>query len=189
MKTSIAGLFALGASALVFAGPIVELKTNKGVIVIELNENAAPKHVENFLDYVKSGHYDGTIFHRVIKGFMAQGGGFDKDMRQKPTKAPIPHEGEANAKAGVKNERGTVAQARTSDPHSGTSQFFINYKHNEFLDFKAPHGQAWGYTVFGKVISGMEIVDQWADIPSKQVGPHANVPTDPIIIEKASIRK
>ncbi len=172
-----------------FAGPQVELKTNLGLIVVELDDKAAPKHAENFLEYAKSGHFDGTIFHRVIKGFMAQGGGFSKDMQQKPTRAALMHEGEANAKVGAKNERGTLAAARTGDPHSATSQFFINYKHNEFLDHKAPSGNAWGYTVFGKVVAGMDLVDKWADLPQGQVGPHGNVPKDPIIIEKATVKK
>jgi cyclophilin family peptidyl-prolyl cis-trans isomerase len=176
-------------AAPVFAGPQVELKTNMGVIVVELDDKAAPKHAENFLEYAKSGHFDGTIFHRVIKGFMAQGGGFTKDMQQKATRGAIMHEGEANAKVGAKNERGTLAAARTGDPHSATSQFFINYKHNDMLDFRAPNPQAFGYTVFGKVVSGMEIVDKWADLPQGQVGPHGNVPKDPIIIEKATVKK
>jgi peptidyl-prolyl cis-trans isomerase B (cyclophilin B) len=180
-----ASLFASAA----FAGPQVELKTNMGLIVVELDDKAAPKHAENFLEYAKSGHFDGTIFHRVIKGFMAQGGGFSKDMQQKATRGALMHEGEANAKVGAKNERGTLAAARTGDPHSATSQFFINYKHNEMLDFKAANGNAWGYTVFGKVVSGMDIVDKWADLPQGQVGPHGNVPKDPIIIEKATVKK
>src|SRR3982751_4212582 len=151
-------LFALSAAAVVPAGalaadPQVDLRTNLGTIRLELYPAAAPKTVENFLQYVKDGHYNGTIFHRVIDGFMVQGGGFDKSMKQKPTRAPVQNE----AKNGLKNEVGTLAMARTSDPHSASAQFFINVKDNGFLN-QAQAQDGWGYAVFGKVVSGMDVV-------------------------------
>ncbi|GAF55611.1 LOW QUALITY PROTEIN: peptidyl-prolyl cis-trans isomerase PpiB [Psychrobacter sp. JCM 18901] len=136
--------------------PVVELETNMGAIVIELNEEKAPKTVENFLNYVKSGHYDGTIFHRIIDGFMIQGGGMDAEMNEKPTNAPIENE----ADNGLKNDKGTIAMARTQDPHSATSQFFINVKDNDFLNHSGKNMQGWGYTVFGKVTSGMDVIEK-----------------------------
>lgn len=166
-------------------GPIqVKLETNLGDILLELDQAKAPKTTANFLSYVKSGHYDGTIFHRVIQGFMAQGGGFTGDFRQKSTEAPIQNE----ADNGLQNLRGTIAMARTNDPHSATAQFFINYKDNGFLDYTAPNPQGWGYAVFGKVISGMEVVDQMATIPTGRGGPlPSDVPQQPIVIEKATV--
>ena len=136
--------------------PVVELDTNMGAIVIELNEEKAPKTVENFLNYVKSGHYDGTIFHRIIDGFMIQGGGMDAEMNEKATNAPVENE----ADNGLKNDKGTIAMARTQDPHSATSQFFINVKDNDFLNHSGKNMQGWGYTVFGKVTSGMDVIDK-----------------------------
>jgi cyclophilin family peptidyl-prolyl cis-trans isomerase len=165
------------------ADPRVELKTNRGVIVLELYPDKAPKTVANFLQYVKDGHYNGTTFHRVIDGFMIQGGGFDKDMRQKPTRAPVPNE----AGNGLKNDVGTIAMARTPDPHSATAQFFINAKNNDFLNYKDPSPQGYGYTVFGKVVAGMDVVDRIAKSPKGNSGQHQDVPRDPIVIESASV--
>jgi peptidyl-prolyl cis-trans isomerase A (cyclophilin A)/peptidyl-prolyl cis-trans isomerase B (cyclophilin B) len=150
-----------------------------GEIVLELYPEKAPKSVENFLQYVKNGHYNGTIFHRVIDGFMIQGGGFDKNMKQKPTRAPIENE----AKNGLKNEPYTLAMARTSDPHSASAQFFINVKNNSFLDYPGQDG--WGYAVFGKVIKGMDVVDKIKLVPTAG----GDVPTKPVVIESASIIK
>lgn len=165
------------------ADPRVELKTNRGAIVIELNQAKAPKSVANFLQYVKDGHYNGTVFHRVIDGFMVQGGGFDTDMKQKPTRATVENE----AANGLKNDYGTVAMARTPDPHSASAQFFINGKNNDFLNFREPTPQGYGYTVFGKVVSGMDIVDKIAKVPTGNAGSHQNVPREPVVIESATI--
>jgi peptidyl-prolyl cis-trans isomerase B (cyclophilin B) len=166
------------------AKPIVELRTTKGTIVLELDRKKAPKTVENFLRYVEEGHYDGTIFHRVIPNFMIQGGGMTADMKEKPTHAPIPNE----ADNGLKNLRGTIAMARTSDPHSATAQFFINLKDNGFLDHTAPTTQGWGYAVFGRVVEGMDVVDAIARVPTGTKGFHQDVPKEPIVIEKAVAR-
>ena len=173
----------LSASPALAADPRVELKTNRGAIVLELYPEKAPKTVANFLQYVKDGHFNGTVFHRVIDGFMIQGGGFDKDMRQKPTRPPVPNE----AGNGLKNTVGTIAMARTPDPHSASAQFFINLKDNDFLNYKEPTPQGYGYTVFGKVVSGMDVVQGIAKVPTGNAGPHQNVPRDPIVIESASI--
>ena len=161
--------------------PRVALETSQGRIVIELYRDKAPKTVDNFLQYVKSGHYDGTIFHRVIDGFMVQGGGFSADMSQKPTKAPVQNE----ADNGLRNERGTLAMARTQDPNSASAQFFINLTDNEFLNHKGKTAQGWGYAVFGKVVEGMEVVDKIAKVPTGNKGGHQNVPTQPITVTKA----
>ncbi|WP_296238918.1 peptidylprolyl isomerase [Psychrobacter sp. UBA5136] len=163
--------------------PVVELDTNMGAIVIELNEEKAPKTVENFLNYVKSGHYDGTIFHRIIDGFMIQGGGMDADMKEKATNAPIENE----ADNGLKNDKGTIAMARTQDPHSATSQFFINVKDNDFLNHTGKNMQGWGYTVFGKVTSGMDVIDKMRSVPTGRFGMHADVPKEPVVINSATI--
>jgi peptidyl-prolyl cis-trans isomerase A (cyclophilin A)/peptidyl-prolyl cis-trans isomerase B (cyclophilin B) len=163
--------------------PHVLLKTNMGDIVLELNPVKAPKSVENFLAYVKSGHYNGTVFHRVIENFMVQGGGFDKDMNQKATNSPIENE----AKNGLKNDRYTLAMARTSAPHSASAQFFINVTDNDFLNY--PSRDGWGYSVFGKVIKGMDVVDKIKAVPTSNSGMYPNVPTKPVIIESASIVK
>jgi peptidyl-prolyl cis-trans isomerase A (cyclophilin A) len=160
----------------------VRLDTSLGDIVIELDAAKAPKSVANFLEYVKTGHYNGTIFHRVIPNFMIQGGGFDADMNQKPTRAPIPLE----SKNGLTNVRGSVAMARTSVPDSATAQFFINLKDNAFLD-SANTADGTGYAVFGKVVSGMEVVDKIWAVPTGSKGPHQNVPVTPVIIRKASV--
>ena len=166
------------------AHPIVELRTNKGTIVVQLDRDKAPKTVENFLRYVREGHYDGTIFHRVIPNFMIQGGGMTVDMKEKPTHSPIPNE----ADNGLKNLRGTIAMARTSDPHSATAQFFINLKDNAFLDHTAPTSQGWGYAVFGRVVEGMDVVDAIARVPTGTRGFHQDVPTEPVVIEQARVR-
>ena len=159
----------------------VILTTNHGKITIELDAEKAPKTVENFLNYVKSGHYDGTIFHRVIDGFMVQGGGFEPGMKQKPADATVENE----AKNGLKNESYTLAMARTSDPHSASAQFFINIKNNSFLDYPGQDG--WGYCVFGKVTEGMDVVDKIKAVKTSRTGMHADVPVDDVVIEKAEV--
>ncbi|MBR6626144.1 MAG: peptidyl-prolyl cis-trans isomerase [Mailhella sp.] len=162
---------------------MVTLQTNKGDIVLELDAEKAPKTVANFLEYAKAGFYDGTIFHRVIPGFMIQGGGFTAEMAQKPTNAPI--ENEANN--GLKNDTYTIAMARTQAPHSATAQFFINVNDNGFLNFKAPTMQGWGYAVFGKVVKGQEVVDSIAAVRTGNRGFHQDVPVEPIVINKAIV--
>ena len=159
----------------------VKLTTSMGPIVIELDKAKAPVSVDNFVKYVESGHYNGTIFHRVIDGFMIQGGGFNKDMQQKPTQAPIKNEG-AN---GLKNDNYTVAMARTGVRDSATSQFFINVKDNDFLNYSGENPQGWGYAVFGKVVEGKETVDKIKKVATFNSGGHQNVPQSPVIIEKA----
>ena len=178
LATLIAGLCLATA---VWAAPTVELKTSLGKIVIELDAQKAPKSVANFLKYAKEGFYNGTIFHRVMPNFMIQGGGFDDKMNQKPTQAPIENE----AKNGLKNLRGSIAMARTDDPHSATSQFFINHADNASLDH--PSFDGWGYAVFGKVKTGMEVVDKIAKVPTGNSGFHRNVPQKPVIIESVTI--
>lgn len=159
----------------------VILTTNHGNITIELDAEKAPKTVENFLAYINSGHYAGTIFHRVIDGFMIQGGGFEPGMKQKPTNAPVENE----AKNGLKNAPYTLAMARTSDPHSASAQFFINIKSNDFLDYPGQDG--WGYCVFGKIIEGMDIVDKIKAVKTTRAGMFADVPVEDVIIEKAEV--
>ncbi|GAB1333985.1 peptidylprolyl isomerase [Streptomyces sp. E-15] len=161
----------------------VELNTNFGRIVLELNDAEAPKTVENFLAYVRSGHYDGTIFHRVINGFMVQGGGFTPDMQQKSTLAPIQNE----ADNGLKNDNYTVAMARTSDPHSATAQFFINVSDNAFLNYSAKTPNGWGYAVFGRVVEGQDVVDSVKAIKTGSRHGHQDVPTESVVIESAKI--
>ncbi|AEE67207.1 MULTISPECIES: peptidylprolyl isomerase [Bordetella] len=163
--------------------PRVKLHTNQGDIIITLNAEKAPKSVENFVAYTKDGFYDGTVFHRVIDGFMIQGGGFEPGMKQKPTKAPI--ENEANN--GLKNDKYTLAMARTSDPHSATAQFFINVSDNDFLNFTAPTPNGWGYAVFGVVTEGTEVVDKIKNVKTGNRGFHQNVPAEDVIIEKAEV--
>ena len=171
---------AAGAPGALAADPQVDLKTNFGTIRLELYPAKAPKTVENFLQYVKDGHFNGTIFHRVIDGFMVQGGGFDKSYKQKATRAPIENE----AKNGLKNDLGTVAMARTSAPHSASSQFFINGKNNDFLNYPGQDG--WGYTVFGKVVSGMDVVTKISKTPTGPGGPFpTDAPRDMVVIESA----
>jgi peptidyl-prolyl cis-trans isomerase A (cyclophilin A) len=161
--------------------PRVILVTSLGDITLELDAERAPKSVANFLAYVKSGHYEGTVFHRVIEGFMIQGGGFTPDMKQKSTKPPIPIE----SQNGLKNLRGTVAMARTSDPNSATSQFFINVVDNPRLDYPSFDGH--GYTVFGKVVAGLDVVDKIRAVPTTANGPHQNVPAQPVLIKSARL--
>jgi peptidyl-prolyl cis-trans isomerase B (cyclophilin B) len=162
---------------------MIKLHTNFGVISVELDSEKAPKTVRNFIDYVTSGHYDGTIFHRVIDGFMVQGGGFEPGMKQKPVREPIQNE----AANGLKNERGTLAMARTGDPHSATAQFFINVADNAFLDFKAPTGNSWGYCVFARVVDGMDVVDKIRVTATGKSGFHQDVPVKDVVIEKAEV--
>jgi peptidyl-prolyl cis-trans isomerase B (cyclophilin B) len=162
---------------------MIKLTTNHGVIALELNADKAPKTVANFIAYVEAGHYNNTVFHRVIKNFMIQGGGMEPGMNQKPCKAPIENE----AANGLKNKRGTVAMARTSDPHSATAQFFINTVDNDFLDFKSPSGQGWGYCVFGEVVEGMDVVDKIRAVRTGNKGFHQDVPVEDVIIEKAEV--
>jgi peptidyl-prolyl cis-trans isomerase B (cyclophilin B) len=162
---------------------MIKLTTSLGEIEIELNTAEAPKTCANFEEYVKSGHYDGTIFHRVINGFMVQGGGFTPDMEQKPTNAPV--ENEANN--GLKNKAYTLAMARTMDPHSATAQFFINVVDNDFLDFKSESPQGWGYCVFGKVTKGQDVVDRMKLVKTGRAGMHQDVPVEQIVITKAEV--
>jgi peptidyl-prolyl cis-trans isomerase B (cyclophilin B) len=163
--------------------PRVKLETSLGTIVVELDAERAPKTVENFLGYVRSGHYDGTIFHRVIRNFMVQGGGFDAQMRQKSTGKPIENE----AANGLKNERGTLAMARTNDPHSASAQFFVNTVDNKFLDHTAKTQQGWGYAVFGRVVEGMSVVDAIEAVKTTTRAPHGDVPVEPVVIRRATV--
>jgi peptidyl-prolyl cis-trans isomerase B (cyclophilin B) len=164
--------------------PLVEILTSKGTIIIELDPKAAPKTVENFLGYVNDGTYDGTIFHRVIKAFMIQGGGFVPQMMQKKTREPIVNE----ADNGLKNLRGTIAMARTMEPHSATSQFFINTVDNSFLDHTAKNARGWGYCVFGKVVDGMDTVDAITSVKTANKMGHQDVPVVPVVIEKVTVK-
>lgn len=184
---------ALSATPALAANPQVEFDTTAGVIKVELFPDAAPKTVANFLAYVKSGHYAGTQFHRVIDGFMIQGGGFTSDFRQKPTRPPIPIESESSSKAGLSNVPGTLAMARTSDPDSATSQFFINVGNNSRLNFSSATPQGYGYTVFGKVIGGMDIVNKIAKAPKGATGAvpaginPGDVPATQVVITSAKL--
>jgi peptidyl-prolyl cis-trans isomerase B (cyclophilin B) len=162
---------------------MVRLHTNLGVIGVELDAERAPKTVENFLRYVRSGHYDNTLFHRVINGFMIQGGGFEPGMTQKPTQAPIENE----ATNGLRNAKYTVAMARTSDPHSATAQFFINVSDNDFLNHTSPSGQGWGYCVFGRVVEGTDVVDKIRAVRTGRAGGHQDVPEEDVVIERAEV--
>src|SRR4051794_15659554 len=161
----------------------VELQTSKGDIRIEVDEDKAPESARNFTEHVEKGHYDNTVFHRVIKGFMVQGGGFEPGMRQKPTGSPIRNE----ANNGLKNKRYTLAMARTSDPHSATAQFFINAADNEFLNFKSETPQGWGYAVFGRVVSGQDVVDAIEKMRTGNRGGHGDVPLDDVTITRATV--
>ncbi len=162
---------------------MIKLHTNFGVIALELDAEKAPETVKNFLTYAEAGHYDNTIFHRVIDGFMIQGGGFGPGMKEKKTRSPIKNE----ADNGLKNERYTIAMARTSDPHSASAQFFINVADNAFLDFKMPSGNGWGYCVFGKVVEGSEVVDKIKGVKTGNAGFHQDVPKEDVIIERAEV--
>lgn len=164
--------------------PRVRLQTSMGVIVVKLDHDKAPKTVDNFLRYVREGHYNGTIFHRVIPSFMIQGGGFTPDYKQKPVHDPIPNE----ADNGLPNDRGTIAMARTNDPHSATAQFFINVVDNDFLNHTAPTPRGWGYAVFGRVVEGMDVADKIAHVPTGAGGPFSkDAPRQAVVIEKATI--
>lgn len=172
------GAFAAGTN------PVVELHTNQGLIVVELNREKARVTTENFVQYVESGFYNGTIFHRVIPNFMIQGGGLTQEMKEKKTRPAIRNE----ADNGLLNDKYSIAMARTDDPHSATAQFFINTKDNAFLDHKTPSGGGWGYCVFGRVIEGVDVVDAIERVPTRNVGFHENVPVEPVIIERAVLR-
>ncbi len=179
-STLLLGLMMTTANA---AAPVrVLMKTSMGDITLELDAEKAPKSTANFVQYVKDGHYDGLVFHRVIRGFMIQGGGYEADYKQRKTRAPIENE----AKNGLKNERGTIAMARTNDPHSATSQFFINHADNEFLNYSPQRGM--GYAVFGKVVDGMDVVDKIAETPTGPIPPFGqDVPVTQVLIEKATL--
>jgi peptidyl-prolyl cis-trans isomerase A (cyclophilin A)/peptidyl-prolyl cis-trans isomerase B (cyclophilin B) len=177
----VAALLGLPAMA---ANPTLEMKTTAGTVTIELYAEKAPKTVDNFIKYAKDGFYNGTVFHRVISNFMIQGGGFDKSLQQKPARAPVPNE----ADNGLKNDLGTIAMARTSNPHSATAQFFINVKNNDFLNFREPTPQGYGYTVFGKVVSGMDVVMSVAGAPTGAGGPFpSDVPRTAVVIESVKL--
>jgi peptidyl-prolyl cis-trans isomerase B (cyclophilin B) len=175
--------FSLAANAEGNAAPQVKLETSMGDIVIELNQAKAPNTVANFISYVEDGFYNGTIFHRVIENFMVQGGGFDESFQQKSTKAPIENE----ADNGLSNKRGSIAMARTNDPHSATAQFFINTVDNDFLDFRGKAPSGWGYAVFGEVVEGMDVVDKIRQVETTMRGPHQDVPAENIVIIKATV--
>ena len=162
---------------------MIKLHTSHGVITLELDAEKAPESAKNFIAYVEAGHYDGTIFHRVIKDFMIQGGGMLPDMSQKSCNAPIKNE----ANNGLKNVRGSIAMARTSDPHSATAQFFINTVDNDFLNFRGENTQGWGYAVFGKVVEGMDVVDQIRAVKTGRSGYHSDVPVEAVVITKAEV--
>lgn len=176
----IAALIAAPATAA--DNPRVELKTSQGTIVVEIYADRAPKSAANFMQYVKDGFYNGTIFHRVIDGFMIQGGGFDRDMRQKAARATIENE----AANGLKNETGTLAMARTPNPHSASAQFFINVKDNDFLNYREATPQGYGYAVFGRVTQGMDVVMKIAKVATATTGQFQNVPREPVVIQSAS---
>ena len=185
LSSSMAAAVLLAAApGAIAANPQVEIKTSMGSMTVELYENKAPKTVKNFLEYVNANFYSGTIFHRVIPGFMIQGGGFTKDMNQKPTRPSIEHEGAA---CGT-NEAGTLAMARTGDPNSATSQFFINVVDNARLNYTLPPN-GWGYCAFGKVTKGMDVAQKIVAVPTTSLGPHQNVPKDPITIESVTLLK
>ena len=184
LRTLVAALTLFASFTSGAASPQVEMKTSLGVIVIELDAEKAPATVENFLQYVKDRHYDGTVFHRVIPGFMIQGGGFDADFKQKATRKPVKNE----AANGLKNDVGTIAMARTGDPHSATAQFFINVADNASLNFRFPTPEGYGYTVFGKVTKGMDVVQRIAKVPTGPgPAPHRDVPVKPVVIESARL--
>jgi len=175
--------FCFSTSALA-ANPQVELRTSMGSITLELYQADAPNTVKNFLQYVNEGFYNGTVFHRVMPGFVVQGGGFTPDMKQKPTREAIKNE----APTGHRNAPGTIAMARTADPHSATAQFFINLAENRSLDFKAPTQEGHGYTVFGRVVDGLDVVAKITGVPTGSRGQHANVPLKPVVIERATVK-
>lgn len=182
---ALAAMFSIASPVQAQDAPKVKLATSMGDIVVQLDPAKAPKTVENFLTYVKDKHYDGTVFHRVIDGFMIQGGGFNSSMEEKKTRTPA-LQNEANN--GLSNDRGTVAMARTQDPHSARVQFFINLKDNSFLNHRSPaDGRTWGYAVFGKVVQGMDVVDKIAKVPTGNAGYYTDVPTNPVVIQDVKI--
>lgn len=183
LATLTALILTTGPSPAADAPPRVKMITSKGDILIELDAKAAPKTVENFLAYVKDGFYEGTLFHRVIAGFMIQGGGFDAEMKQKATRPPISNE----ADNGLSNRTGTIAMARTPDPHSASAQFFINVKDNAFLDHRGKTAQGWGYCVFGKVVEGLNVVRTIENVPTTSRAGMQDVPQEPVIIERAMV--
>ena len=171
--------------AMAQTAPRVKFTTSMGEFVVEVYPDKAPKTVDNFLQYVRDKHYDGTVFHRVISNFMVQGGGYDARYREKPSRAPVTHEGrEALSKGGARNTVGTLAMARTSDPHSATAQFFINTADNSFLNHSSPTAQGWGYAVFGKVVAGNDVVDAIRAVKTGRKGFHDDVPVQDVVIEK-----
>ena len=186
-------LFVLSTAAVVPAGalaadPQVDVRTSVGTIRLELYPAKAPKTVENFLQYVRDGQYNGTVFHRVIDGFMIQGGGFDRDFHQKKTRAPIANEAQSGVKGGLKNDVGTIAMARTADPNSASAQFFVNVNDNSFLNWGDPRSDGNGYAVFGKVVSGMDVVNKIAKTPTGASGPFPrDVPKQPVVIESMTV--
>jgi len=180
---ALAVMFLSGPAATAAEAPRVKLTTSMGDVVIALAPDKAPATVENFLAYVRDGFYDGTVFHRVIAGFMIQGGGFGPDFERKPTRDPIRNE----ADNGLKNDNGTVAMARTGDPHSATAQFFINVADNDFLNHTAPNPRGWGYAVFGRVVEGMDVVERIKSVATGNRGSYKDVPREPVIIESATI--
>jgi peptidyl-prolyl cis-trans isomerase A (cyclophilin A) len=188
LRTAALVLLLTGSSIAFAQNPRVEFKTTMGSFALELYPDKAPKTVENFLQYANSGFYNGTIFHRVIDGFMIQGGGFDPDMKQKATREPIENEAGMASKGGLKNELGTIAMARTSVPNSATAQFFINVKDNGFLDYRDPSPQGIGYAVFGRVVQGMNTVLQISRVDTTTVGGFQNVPQRPIIIQSVTVK-
>jgi len=183
ISTTCINLSVIGLNSAWANNPQVIFKTNKGTFVVELDPGKAPKTVENFLAYVNSGFYSGTIFHRVINGFMVQGGGFTKDLKEKPTRAPIPLE----SQNGLKNLKYTIAMARTADPNSATAQFFVNVRDNSRLDYPSPDG--YGYAVFGRVISGQDVIEQIKFVPTAVTNGMGDVPVSPVLIESATLKK
>ena len=188
VRTLVLLVLLAGPSLALAENPRVEFKTTMGGFTLELYPDKTPKTVDNFLQYVKSGFYNGTIFHRVIDGFMIQGGGFDPEMKQKATRGPIENEAGVSSKGGLKNELGTIAMARTSVPNSATAQFFINVKDNGFLDYRDPSPQGIGYAVFGRVVDGMDVVMKIAKVPTTTTGMYQNVPQKAVVIESATVK-
>ena len=188
MRKSLSVLFALVMVAPALArNPEVEIKTSAGTVVAEIYSDKTPRTAANFLQYARDSFYNGMVFHRVIDGFMIQGGGFDRNLREKDTRAPIDNEAGEGARAGLKNSVGTLAMARTMSPHSATAQFFINLADNDALNFREPTPQGYGYAVFGRVIKGLDVVQKIARVQTRTVGQHENVPVSPVVIESVKI--
>jgi cyclophilin family peptidyl-prolyl cis-trans isomerase len=188
LRTAVLIFLLTGSQAVLAQNPRVEFKTSMGDFTLELYPDKAPKTVANFLQYANAGFYKGTVFHRVIDGFMIQGGGFDRDMKQKATRDPIENEAGMASKAGLRNELGTIAMARTSIPNSATAQFFINVKDNGFLDYREPSPQGIGYAVFGRVVQGMDVVMNIAKVPTANAAGMQNVPQKPVLIESVTVK-